>query len=72
RMFVDEGEAMRWLILDFRFWIAQQPGAAQNAQLTAYADKILASFGDEPAQVEKPLLVEQTKIANPNRQSKSN
>jgi LuxR family maltose regulon positive regulatory protein len=65
RIFVDEGELMRLLILDFRFWIAQQPGSAQNTKLILYADKLLAGFGNEPAKVDKPLVDEQSKIANP-------
>ena len=65
RIFVDEGEAMRLMILDFRFWIAQQPGIVQNTKLTIYIDKLLAGFGNEPSKVDKSLLDEQSKIENP-------
>ncbi|MBK8934302.1 MAG: hypothetical protein IPM76_18700 [Chloroflexi bacterium] len=40
RTFVDEGEAMRLLIADFRLTISRQPHP-----LLAYADKLLAAFG---------------------------
>jgi len=53
------------MILDFRFWIAQQPSIAQNTKLIIYTDRILAGFGNEPAKVDKPLRAEQSKIANP-------
>jgi LuxR family transcriptional regulator, maltose regulon positive regulatory protein len=64
RIFVDEGEAMRLLILDFRFWIAHQPGSAQNTKLTLYADKLLVGFGHEPSKVDKALLDEPSNITN--------
>jgi LuxR family maltose regulon positive regulatory protein len=69
RLFVDEGEAMRLLILDFRFWhpegTRQQPHAAEKVKLSVYVDKVLAAFGNEPAEAEKLLLAEQSKITNP-------
>nr|MBP6803291.1 hypothetical protein [Chloroflexota bacterium] len=40
RTFVDEGEAMRLLIADFRLTISRQPHP-----LLTYADKLLAAFG---------------------------
>jgi ATP/maltotriose-dependent transcriptional regulator MalT len=56
---------MRLMILDFRFWIAQQPGSAQNKKSTMYTDNILAGFGNRPSNVDNPLLDEQSEIANP-------
>jgi hypothetical protein len=69
RIFVDGGPPMRLMILDFRsfqdkLWIAQPPDVVivQNRQLTIYADKILAGFGNEPPSVDTPLADEQPKI----------
>jgi LuxR family maltose regulon positive regulatory protein len=59
RAFVDEGETIRLLILDFRFWIKTQ--ASPSAHLLAYADRLLACF--EP-------VVEQSPPTIQNRQSK--
>jgi len=65
RLFVDEGEAMRWLISDFRFWIAQQPNPERNAPLLIYVDKLLAAFRNEPTPVDSSLSADQPKIQNP-------
>jgi LuxR family maltose regulon positive regulatory protein len=43
RIFVDEGEAMRLLIADFRFSIEKQMSSSAHAQLD-YTGKLLASF----------------------------
>ncbi len=43
RLFVDEGEPMQLLILDFRFSIEKQ-ARAQDHQLFGYVNKILAAF----------------------------
>lgn len=53
RLFVDEGEPMRFLISDFRsfqdkLWIERQPDKEQKAKLPAYLDKLIATFGDQP------------------------
>jgi LuxR family maltose regulon positive regulatory protein len=45
RVFVDEGEPMRLLILDFRLRITRQPPDEQQGRLSAYLDKLLAAFG---------------------------
>ena len=47
RLFVDEGEPMRLLILDFRLWIEKQLGG-QDHKLLGYVDKLLAAFGTPP------------------------
>jgi LuxR family maltose regulon positive regulatory protein len=64
RIFVDEGEAMRLLMVAFRSWIAQQPGSAQNTKLTLYADKLLMGFGHQPAKVDNASLDESPKFQN--------
>jgi LuxR family maltose regulon positive regulatory protein len=69
RLFVDEGEAMRLLILDFRFWhpegARQQLPIEQNRKLSVYVDKLLAAFNDEQSQEANPLSTEQPQIQNP-------
>ena len=47
RLFVDEGEAMRLLILDFRLWIEKQSGDGDHPR-NGYVDKLLAAFA-QPA-----------------------
>ena len=56
RIFVDEGEPMRLLILDFRLWIEKQP-RGQDHELLGYVDKLLAAF-------EQPAAMPQSQIAN--------
>ncbi len=41
RLFVDEGEAMRLLILDFGLWIEKH---REDQQLSGYVEKLLAAF----------------------------
>jgi LuxR family maltose regulon positive regulatory protein len=75
RLFVDEGQPMRFLISDFgsfqactggdKLWIAQQPPAEQNRKLSVYANRLLAAFDNEPLQEDEPLSVEQIQIQNP-------
>ncbi len=43
RLFVDEGEPMRPLILDFRLWIEKQ-SRGQDHKLITYVDRLLAAF----------------------------
>jgi LuxR family maltose regulon positive regulatory protein len=50
RLFVDNGESMRSLIVDFKSWIEKQSGD-RNHPLREYVDKLLAAF--EPL---KPVL----------------
>ena len=56
RIFVDEGEPMRLLILDFRLSIEKQP-RGQDHELLGYVDKLLAAF-------EQPAAMPQSQIAN--------
>jgi LuxR family maltose regulon positive regulatory protein len=58
RIFADEGQPMRFLILDFgsfqdKLWITQQLGIEQNMKLTIYTDRILAALGNEPLSMEQ-------------------
>jgi len=46
RIFVDEGEPMRSLILDFRAWIEKQ-ARGQDHELPDYLDKLLSAFGKQ-------------------------
>jgi LuxR family maltose regulon positive regulatory protein len=76
RLFVDEGEAMQFLltqwaqsaIVDFGFWhpegSRQQLHTKQNAKLLSYVNKLLASFGNEQSTEDASLLVNQSKIVN--------
>jgi LuxR family maltose regulon positive regulatory protein len=53
RTFVDEGEALRLLMVDLRFWIgAQISDAVHRNRLLVYADRLLHSFA--PATQEPP------------------
>ena len=56
RIFVDEGEPMRLLILDFRLSIEKQL-RGQDYELLGYVDKLLATF-------EQPAAMPQSQIAN--------
>lgn len=64
RMFVDEGESMRLLLVDFGFWLAQQPSTEQNRELHLYVDKVLAAFEHKPTPETKLLLTEQPPLPN--------
>jgi LuxR family maltose regulon positive regulatory protein len=45
RIFLDEGEALRLLMMDFRFWIeAHVFDAARRTRLSSYADRLLSGF----------------------------
>jgi LuxR family maltose regulon positive regulatory protein len=70
RIFVDEGEAMRSLILEFRFWhpegTRQQPPAEQNRKLSVYVNKVLAAFNNEPSPADEPVSMGGLQIQNPN------
>jgi LuxR family maltose regulon positive regulatory protein len=58
RSFVDEGESMRLLVLDFRLWIEKQSGAQDHRRID-YVDGLLAAFV-QPAAIpqSKTLAVE--------------
>ena len=48
RIFVDENEPMRLLILDFRLWIDKQ-SRGQDHKLIGYVDRLLAAFAQPAA-----------------------
>jgi ATP/maltotriose-dependent transcriptional regulator MalT len=56
RIFVDEGEPMRLLILDFRFLI-EKPSRDRVHPKSGYVDKLLAAFA-------QPEVMPQSKISN--------
>jgi len=56
RLFVDEGEPMRLLILDFRLWIEKQ--AHEGHKPIEYVDKLLAAF-TQPAATPKSAIIHQ-------------
>ena len=62
RSFVDEGEALQFLISDFRVWLVQQPSTEQNVRLSSYVDKLLAGFGYQQAPATEALLDAQSSI----------
>lgn len=63
RVFVDESEAMRLLILDFRVWIEKQPRAAAFESISLYTSKLLTAFA--PASlVEHEIQNRQSTIQN--------
>ena len=57
RMFVDEGEVMRLLILDFRLWVKEQ-SHPQEYKLPGYLERLLAAFTQpaiqQPSKIESP------------------
>jgi LuxR family transcriptional regulator, maltose regulon positive regulatory protein len=64
RIFVDEGEPMRLLILDFRLWIEKQ-SRAQDHRLIGYVDRLLAAFAS-------PVAMPQSKTLAPALRSGAN
>ena len=54
RLFVDEGEAMRLLIADFRVLIEKQKHR-ENQQIIEHADKILAAFTQPAAKLQSAI-----------------
>jgi LuxR family maltose regulon positive regulatory protein len=65
RIFVDEGEAMRLLILDFGFWIAKQGHLENQARLSAYADTLLALFPNQQQPDDQAVVGSPGSIQNP-------
>lgn len=49
RIFVEEGEPLRWLILDLRAWLARQLPDEQHRRLLTYTEALLTAFGVAPA-----------------------
>ncbi len=65
RLFLDEGEPMRLLFLDFRFWLARQPSDEDQARLSAYTDKLLAAFADQPPAEDQSEIATHTTLQDP-------
>lgn len=75
RAFVDQGDAMRFLLLGFRFWLAQQAPAEQYIEVRQHIEQLLNAFDDqlptaiapvESASTQNPkLVVELSKSKNP-------
>ncbi|HSK65720.1 MAG TPA: LuxR C-terminal-related transcriptional regulator, partial [Anaerolineales bacterium] len=57
RLFVDEGEPMRLLMLDFRLWMEGQADG-QDYKVSSYVDKLLAAFA-------QPAPMQPSKNSNP-------
>ena len=64
RLFVDEGEAMRLLILDFGLWIEKQ-GQREGHKLIGYAEKLLAAFPQPAAMPQSAVSSQPSEILEP-------
>jgi LuxR family maltose regulon positive regulatory protein len=66
RLFVDEGEAMRLLLLDFRAWMAKEIPAEKQASLVAYTGKVLAAFphAEMAAGAPRPLVASSSRYSS--------
>jgi ATP/maltotriose-dependent transcriptional regulator MalT len=64
RSFVDEGEAMQFLILDFRLWI-EKNGQREGQKLIGYVDKILAAFPQPAALPQSAPNIQQSAMIEP-------
>jgi ATP/maltotriose-dependent transcriptional regulator MalT len=62
---------MRFLILDFRFWIVRQPPDEQQGRLLAYVDRLLSAFGLAPEDNGSGSSQEHPPIQNPKSQTPS-
>jgi LuxR family maltose regulon positive regulatory protein len=63
RIFVDEGEAMRLLIADFRYSIERQMSSSAHAQL-GYTGKLLAAFAP-PVNQQSTINIQQSELVEP-------
>ena len=61
RIFVDEGEAMRLLIADFRLLIEKQK-RREGQKLIGYVDKLLAAFA--PTDVQPSISTQQSALSH--------
>jgi LuxR family maltose regulon positive regulatory protein len=64
RIFVDEGEAMRMLIADYRFSIEKQMSSSAHPQL-GYADKLLAAFIQPVAALKSAINHQKSDLIEP-------
>ncbi len=64
RSFVDEGEAMRLLIVDFRLLIEKQENR-EGQKLIGYVDKLLAAFPQPTAPPQSAISIQQSAMIEP-------
>ena len=64
RLFADEGEPMRLLILDFGLWIVKQK-RGESQKLTGYVDKLLAAFPQPAAPLQSAFSIQQSSMVEP-------
>jgi len=64
RLFVEQDEPMRLLILGFRAWIENQPGVRIHP-LRGYVDKLLAAFTTTQAVLVSPTKNPQSELIEP-------
>jgi LuxR family transcriptional regulator, maltose regulon positive regulatory protein len=55
RTFVDEGEAVRLLLLEVKLWLTRMALDGQQEKLSAYVDRLLTALGPARTTVEVPL-----------------
>ena len=64
RLFVDEGEAMRLLIVDFRLWIEKQK-RGEGQKLIGYVEKLLSAFAQPAPTQLSEISNQQSEILEP-------
>jgi LuxR family maltose regulon positive regulatory protein len=64
RLFVDEGEAMRLLIVDFRLWIEKQK-RGEDQKLFGYVEKLLSAFAQPAPTHQSAIRNQQSEILEP-------
>ncbi|MCU0503523.1 MAG: LuxR C-terminal-related transcriptional regulator, partial [Anaerolineae bacterium] len=64
RLFVDEGEPMRLLLLDFRLWIEKQ-APQERQRLAEYPEKILAALGQPAVAPQSKIQAAKSEIPEP-------
>jgi LuxR family maltose regulon positive regulatory protein len=66
RIFLDEGEPMRLLLLAFRGWVAQQPPDEQQHRLLSYIDRLVQALGPTPTVHNDPASQAHPSFQTPN------
>jgi LuxR family maltose regulon positive regulatory protein len=64
RLFADEGEPMRLLILDFGLWIVKQK-RGESQKLTGYVDKLLAAVPQPAAPSQAAFSIQPSSMVEP-------
>ena len=62
RTFVDEGEAIRQLLIECATWLGLQPNTAQNHKLSLYIAKVVTAFPPEAMQVSEASSATRSKM----------